>query len=145
MSKQLNATRNEFQKSYRSHYSTYKNNSSEFSISSRRLLLFYSVECGLKSLILKQIGKNTYSDLKIYSETQQKRVHGHDIKAMAKEIGINHLYPIKRIRLSNQKGYVTPDSFNQLWRYGVSAADKEEEKKAESVLNEIAIYIGKRL
>ena len=29
---------------------------------SRRLLLFYSVECGLKSLLMKDLGKNTYEE-----------------------------------------------------------------------------------
>ena len=100
-----------------------------------------SVECGLKSLILKQIGKNNFEDLKKYSENKKKKLHGHDIKAMAEEIGIIQKYTLKKIRLKESGGYVLPEQYNQLWRYG-AAAEKEEENREEATLRRIAEYIA---
>ena len=63
---QINITRSEFQRSFRNHYTMYQKSGTNMPYHSRLLILFYSVECGLKSLILKNIGKNTYEDLKDY-------------------------------------------------------------------------------
>jgi len=145
MSKQLNVTRNELQKSYKNHYTLYKYGENTVSPKARRLLLFYAVECGLKSLILKNLGKNTYEELRMYSENNQIRIHGHDIKAMTREVGIDHIYSLKKIRLMNQGGNVSPERFNELWRYGVTVEDEEGEKNVEITLEDIAKWIGKRL
>lgn len=145
MGKQINITRREFQVSCKNHYSLYKNTKTSVSPRIRRLLLFYSVECGLKSLIMKNIGKNTYEELKKYSEDNQKRVHGHDLKAMTQEIGIEYEYPLKRIRLSKAGGDIPPDRYNELWRYGASIEDEAEEIKEEETLLGIAEWIEKRL
>ena len=51
MGSRINITRREFQDSYRRHYKMYKETTGNEK--SRRLLLFYSVECGLKSLLMK--------------------------------------------------------------------------------------------
>ncbi len=83
---QIDITRNEFRKSYKEHYRLYQEGNSEVSPASRKLLLFYAVECGLKSLILKQIGKEHYSDLKQYSQNNGKHIEGHDVKAMILEL-----------------------------------------------------------
>lgn len=145
MGKQINITRKEFQQSCKKHFSLYKNINSAIAPRTRRLLLFYSVECGLKSLIMKNIGKNTYEELKKYSEDNSRRVHGHDLKAMTQEVGIEHEYPLKKIRLAKDGGDVTSDCFNELWRYGASIEDENEETKAEDTLRGIAEWIEKRL
>lgn len=145
MGSQINITRSEFQKSYRNHYKLYKHVEPGISPKTRRLLLFYSVECGLKSLILKNIGKNSYAELRSYSENNQLRVHGHDIKAMVREVGIDYAYPLRKIRLLKEGRAVSVERFNELWRYGAVVEDEEEEKKVENTLNEIAKWIEHRL
>ncbi len=145
MGKQINITQSEFQVSCKNHYSLYKKTASTIAPRTRRLLLFYSVECGLKCLIMKNIGKNTYDELKKYSENNQKRVHGHDIKAMTEEVGIEHEYPLKKIRLLKSGGHVTPERYNELWRYGATLENEEEEIREEATLLRIADWIEKRL
>lgn len=145
MGKQINITRKEFQESCKSHFKLYRNTKVESSPRTKRLLLFYSVECGLKSLIMKNIGKNTYEELKKYSEDNQKRVHGHDLKAMTQEVDIEYKYPLKKIRLAKEGCDVTPDRYNELWRYGASIEDEAEEIRAEETLLGIAEWIEKRL
>lgn len=145
MGNQISVTRSEFQKSYKSHYALYKHGDKCVSPKTRRLLLFYSVECGLKSLILKNLGKNTYEDLKFYSENNHLHIHGHDLKAMTREVGIDRKYPLDKIRLSREGGDVSPERFNELWRYGAAIVDERKEEKIETTLYEIAQWIGNRL
>lgn len=97
---------------------------------SRLLMLFYSVECGLKSLILKQIGKNTYEDLKSYYRMQGKKAPGHDLKAMTKEVGIETSFSLKKIRLKGG-GFALPGKYNELWRYGADVENVEEEQSGK--------------
>lgn len=55
MGSRINVTRREFQDSYHRHYKMYKETTGNEK--SRRLLLFYSVECGLKSLYKSDVEK----------------------------------------------------------------------------------------
>lgn len=111
---------------------------------SRLLILFYSVECGLKSLILKKIGKNTYEELKSYYEINGAKAPGHDLKAMTKEVGIETSFPLKKIKLKDG-GYVLPRKYNELWRYGAEIEDEEEEQSEEKTLVRIAEWMLQRI
>ena len=139
-SKRLNVKRKEFQDSYRRHYQLYQN--TNVSDKTRRLVLFYSVECGLKSLIMKENGNNTYEEM---AKCCDKSVTGHNIKAMLKQINPRNEFILKNISLENSGGSVPPEKFNELWRYGVTVEDTEEEEKAEKVLIKIAEWINTRL
>ena len=141
---QINITRSEFQRSFKNHYTLYKETGTDIPYHSRLLMLFYSVECGLKGFILKKIGKNTYDDLKSYYETMGKRTPGHDLKSMTKEVGIESFFPLKQIRLKGG-GSVLPGKYNELWRYGAGIEDVEEEKREEKTLVQIAEWLLKRM
>ena len=142
---QINITRNEFQRSFKNHYGMYKKADEDVSRQSRLLILFYSVECGLKSYILKEIGKNTYEDLKMYYQNKTGRnVPGHDVKAMTKEVGIETKYPLKRISLKDG-GIVMPNQYNELWRYGAEIENAEEEENEEKTLIQIAEWLMQRM
>lgn len=143
--KRINVTRREFQDSYRNHYKLYKK--TNVSAKSRRLILFYSVECGLKSLIMKETGNNTYEELKHYCDcnADKKGLTGHDIKAMLKEVNPRNEFALRDIELKNNGGSVPPGKFNELWRYGVEVSDNEQEERAEKTLVKIAEWINSRL
>lgn len=141
----LDVSINEFRNSYKKHYELYKHGNRMVAVKSRRLLLFYSVECGLKCMPLQKIGKASYSDLQIYCKNKNGTFDGHNIKEMVKELGLDREYIIKRIQLKNAGGTVESRQFNELWRYGVESADELEEEKVEDTLVELAEYIGKRV
>lgn len=144
VNKKLNVTRKEYEDSYHRHYKMYQNTSD--SEKTRRLILFYSVECGLKSLIMKNTGNNTYEELEdCYSNTAKKNLLGHDIKAMVKEINPANEFNLKNIQLAKGGGSVQPKKFNELWRYGAEVADEEEEINAEKTLVKIADWIKARI
>ncbi|MBM6854525.1 hypothetical protein H6B11_10205 [Mediterraneibacter glycyrrhizinilyticus] len=142
--KKINVTRKEFQQSYWNHYKLYQN--SNDSPKTRRLILFYSVECGLKSLIMKETGNNTYNELENYCQCNGgKRLAGHDIKAMIKEVNPRNEYILKNIRLKNSGGSVPPSRYNELWRYGAEVEDLDQEETTEKTLIRIAEWIKTRI
>ncbi|MEY8427186.1 hypothetical protein AALA00_05560 [Lachnospiraceae bacterium 46-15] len=142
--KKLNVTRREFSDSYRSHYKLYKNTNGNSK--TRRLILFYSVECGLKSLIMKNTGNDTYEELEKYCKGSGKgELIGHNIKEMLKEVNPRNAFVLKDIELKSSGGSVQPKKFNEMWRYGIAVADVREEEKAENTLVKIAEWLNTRL
>lgn len=142
MSKRINVTRREFQESYRRHYKMYKETAENEK--TRRLILFYSVECGLKSLLMKDMGNNTYEEFAECCGSEKSELKGHNISAMLKELNPQNDYCLRSITLK-RGGSVPPKQFNELWRYGAALADGEEEEKAEKTLVKIAEWIDTRL
>ena len=134
--KKLNVTQKEFKDSFRMHYHLY--NPSCGSEKTRRLILFYSVECGLKYLILKNSGKNSYEE---YCASGQGSWKGHNVKDMIKEVNPRNDFVLRDIQLKHGGGSVHPSRFNELWRYGVETADPKEEEKAERTLVKVAEWL----
>lgn len=139
MGKRINVKRREFQDSYRRHFKMYKETTGNGK--TRRLILFYSVECGLKSLLMKETGNDTYEEFIEYCGNEKKELKGHNISAMLKELNPQNEYCLKNIKLK-RGGSIPPKQFNELWRYGASVSEEEEEKKAERTLNKIAEWIN---
>ena len=142
MGKRINVTRREFQDSYRRHYKLYKE--TEESVKTRRLILFYSVECGLKNLLMKDLGKNTYEEFSECCGSEKSELRGHNISAMLKELNPQSDYCLKSIFLK-RGGAVPPKQYNELWRYGAASADENDEKRAEKTLVKIAEWIHTKL
>lgn len=142
MSNRINITRREFQDSYRRHYKMYKETTGNSK--SRRLLLFYSVECGLKSLLMKDLGNNTYEEFVQCCGREKKDLTGHNISAMLKKLNPHSSYCLRNIHLK-RGGCVPPEKFNELWRYGAETEDGDEEEKVEKTLARIAEWIHTKL
>lgn len=142
MSSRINVKRREFQDSYRRHYKMYKETTGNSK--SRRLLLFYSVECGLKSLLMKELGNNTYEEFVQCCGREKKDLTGHNISAMLKKLNPHSSYCLRNIHLK-RGGCVPPEKFNELWRYGAETEDGDEEEKVEKTLARIAEWIHTKL
>ncbi|MCI9230211.1 MAG: hypothetical protein HFH96_03735 [Lachnospiraceae bacterium] len=142
MSNRINITRREFQDSYRRHYKMYRETTGNDK--SRRLLLFYSVECGLKSLLMKELGNNTYDEFVECCGSENKKLTGHNISAMLKRLNPHNSYCLRNIHLK-RGGFAPPEKFNELWRYGAALEDVNEEEKAEKTLAKIAEWIHTKL
>ncbi len=142
MSNRINVTRREFQDSYRRHFKMYKETAGNDK--TRRLILFYSVECGLKSLLMKDLGKDTYEEFSECCEGEKKELRGHNISAMIKALNPSDDFNLKKIYLK-RGGSVLPKQFNELWRYGADVNDEREEERAENTLLKIAEWIHTRL
>lgn len=135
-------TRREFREGFKTHYNCYKGIRGYDK--SRRLLLFYSVECGLKCLLLKRIQKNTYSELLAYDGMDILKNDGHNLKELLKKLDAEDKFRLKAIRIKKRE-QISPAEFNQLWRYGVETLDNKEEERAEETLRDIAGWLDEQL
>ncbi|WP_433243485.1 hypothetical protein ACQPYK_39915 [Streptosporangium sp. CA-135522] len=107
---------------------------------STALLLFYSVECGLKAVLLDRHGWRSTSQL-------PKHLKSHNLDGLAKEL----LLPLP---LCDRMAYcasrkdpgeqVAFGELHQAWRYG-RALEKKGEEKALAVLRELLSWCQREL
>lgn len=110
-----------------------------------RLLLFYAVECGLKTAIMKREGiKRTDESMK----NGDLKEFGHDLNKLLtylrttpelylRETELTAIKPSPQRRESETKRPVKPADFNQMWRYGgqsIKLAEKDIEKQLEKII-----------
>ncbi len=135
-------TKREFKKSFKTHYDCYRKLSGSNSgcDKTRRLILFYCVECGLKCELLKREMKNTYKELWTCEGLEKLERDGHNLNIMLKKAGVEARFPLGPIRLRSQES-VGAREFNQLWRYGIETLDAREEDEAEKTLANIAKWL----
>jgi hypothetical protein len=108
----------------------------------RRLLLFYSVESGLKCFLLKKIRKNTTDELQSYHEYGYLKDHGHDIKFLIKSVNLEGQakYTLKHYSAVHGR-QIEPEQFHQIWRYGIETGDDSFEEQSEAVLKNVALWL----
>jgi hypothetical protein len=109
-----------------------------------RLLLFYSVECGLKAVLLKRQSKDCTDSCPELVEVQHdinklldKLCAGEKLK-LPRQLGMK---PLKK----NQERKFSCGEINQMWRYGgcsENIKDSELEEKLWEILNWIEQELG---
>jgi hypothetical protein len=116
--------------------STQSNNSNCF-----KLLLFYSVECGLKVLLMKRERKNFTENMPRLKE------FGHNINKMLDELRVSaelrlpkEMY-MKADMKAVKKRIVKNSEINQMWRYGGCASGDINDSIIEAKLIKISNWI----
>lgn len=100
---------------------------------SQRLLLFYSVECGLKASYMKRNRIEAFNNICITD------IKTHNINKLLDKLraGQEKKLPDNILLDGKQKSRnCTPEEINQVWRYGACCAtptDQEIEKKLEEI------------
>lgn len=140
------AKRKDLKNSFKKHYNVYKTiKDASCHPMSKRMLLFYAVESGLKCLLLDQIHKNTTLDLQEYHGFDFLKKHGHDINKLLKlvKIGDSKQYMLTSIPVPRSwpPRTIEPEELHQIWRYGIEMGITEQEKQAEEKLRNIAAWL----
>lgn len=145
------ADMNDYKKGYKKHYYTYRLlNSQDGSILSKRLLLVYSVECGLKFKLLKKWNIRSSGEIrKILSDKTHPRhniLGTHNLRKIIKELGQEGQFHFPQIKTSH-KDNISAEDYHQMQRYGIREDDKDRKKMAdfEDVLREIADWIQEEM
>lgn len=140
----LIADKRDYRKGYEKHYQSYRRLKGENTdINSRRLLLVYSVECGLKYKLLDKW--NEKNPRKILEGTDDKKrdiLKSHNLERILKELGQQGNFKFPRLKTVH-KGIVDPESYHQFYRYCIETQEKQldKEEKIEASLNDIACWI----
>ncbi len=92
----------------------------------RRLLLFYSVECGLKAAYLGKRGINARDTRSLPPE-----LRSHDLRRLAKELGLGSTYRdgLSGCRRQEVRQHrVDHHELHEAWRYGASLHKSDEKR-----------------
>ena len=146
--KRIPASTKQLKTAFKKHYFVYKNicDNTNFEPITKRLILFYSVESGLKYFLLNKIGKNTTDAFRDHPEYGFLIDHGHDLKKMIEiaQIGNTINFQLKHT-FSLRGGKIEPEQFHQIWRYGIEVKNSEDEAKSEDVLKNVANWLEQRI
>jgi hypothetical protein len=143
---QIPASRRELKNAFSKHYHVYTTMDRSYHPMTRRLLLFYAVESGLKCYLLKTIHKNMTNELYDHNQFNDLQKHGHDIKRMVKFAGLGGQKDYQLSNLSEKNGCpIPPEKFHQIWRYGIEPKVPENEERIEAVLENIAVWLSNNI
>ncbi|RLC10593.1 MAG: hypothetical protein DRI57_20150 [Deltaproteobacteria bacterium] len=138
----VHVTRREIEKSFRKHKSFVRhlNQSGRYASPQRKMILFYAVECGLKSLYMKR---------KCLQRTDQKDSNNksvsdfsHNLNRLLKKLNlIQHKLPDV---MAVDSISIPAKSLHEAWRYG-KELDAYDERKYEEKLQKIMQIIDREL
>lgn len=138
------ADKKDYRRGYIKHYTAYKMLAAENdAVASRRLLLVYSVECGLKYKLLEKW--RLLSIESIISNEKDRRgmvIGSHDLKFLLKELGQEGKFHLSQV-VTIHKDIIAIKDFHQICRYGVTVKDENINKmqQNENELDKIAKWL----
>ena len=135
----LRADKKNYKKAFTTHLEACKN-WNEGCRNSKRVLMCYCVECGLKYLIMDD---NKICRVSQANEEIQKSLGSHDFKILLKEVKKAGVYRFKSFR-TEFNDTVVADNYHQLCRYciGVKDEDRQMVEEFDKELNKIAGWLS---
>ncbi len=139
------ADKKDYKHGYQKHLAAYRYlNISNNTILSRCLLLVYSVECGLKCLLLKKWREDSPKEiLANKNDTRYPIIKSHNLQDLLKELGQTR-FRFPQIRTVH-KDVVSSAEYHQLCRYGIKVKETDKIGQYEQVLNDIIEWIGEEI
>lgn len=122
----VNFTEQEMQRAWRNNLQAYQrvdDATQDVRTNAHRLLLFYSIECGLKVLLMRKNAANFTNDC--------PNIKGHDINRLLDNLAAGHSLkvPYKIIMTSSSLDRIlNSGDINQMWRYGGEATGEENQQ-----------------
>lgn len=139
----LRADQRDYKQAFTKHLHAYNNWGSTGSESSKRLILAYCVECGLKCAIMKQ------ERLNMVSEAQKPisdALGSHDFRKMLKILNQIGSYSFPIIKTSHHEN-VEPKNYHEFCRYCIKPEDRSvsDIQRYDEILKEIAEWIKEHI
>ena len=132
------ADKKDYKRAYLKHYMAYQKLAhTNDTVISRRLLLVYSVECGLKYKLLEKWRLLSTENIISNKKNAKSGVIGsHDLKVLLKELGQEGKFHLTQI-VTVHKEIIAIKDFHQICRYGINAKDENLNKMQQ---NENELY-----
>ena len=131
----IRADQKNYKKAFEKHLNSYLNGEN-VSDPSKRLLLAYCVECGLKYRIME---KNRIQRVSQANIELSEVLGTHDMKRMLKELGMAGTYRFKNFT-TEYGDNITTENYHQMCRYAIEPKEESfgKVKEFELVLSDIA-------
>jgi len=139
----LPTTRHNLHRAFHKHKACYEALRNDFD-QSRRLILFYAVETGLKIFLMDRMLKGSVDSLISHQEYQYLYKNGHDIKWMLKKASMDSQFTLKAVKCKKNI-YAEPQQFHEVWRYGLEIANDDDEQTIESTMRDIIEHLSQRI
>lgn len=142
------ADKRDYKRGYEKHYRTFRKlKQANSDLRSRRLLLVYSVECGLKYKLLDVWRENNPKQiLDNKDDWRRKIITSHNLEKILKELGQASTFVFPVAIETKHGDFITSETFHQFCRYGVEAKRKsDKEDKYEEELIKVAEWLSEEL
>lgn len=140
----LVADKRDYRRGYKKHYQLYKRlREGNSNVNSRRLLLIYSVECGLKYMLLDKWNEENPKNILDSNDSRKKDIlTSHNLEKILKELGQQGNFRFPQLATVH-KNVVVAETYHQLYRYCIRTQEKQQDKeeKMEETLNNVACWI----
>ena len=118
----INADIRDYKSAFKKHSHAYRNWKGTGSDNSKRLVLIYGVECGLKYLLMEKEKINSVADAQ---PRIQASLSSHDFRMLLKMLNCAGEYEFPPIRTVHQD-VVWPNTYHQLCRYSIRAVPNDQ-------------------
>ena len=139
------ADKRDYKRGYTKHYKAYQilrtNNDCS---KSRRLLLVYCVECGLKYKLLDKWKENDpRTIIRNDKDVRKPILTSHSLSKIIKELGQAGTFRFPKAIETNHGDYVNDESFHQMCRYSITEKNEanNSEQTYEDELRKIAEWL----
>jgi hypothetical protein len=114
---------------------------------SHRLLLFYSVECGLKAILMRRQSLRCTNECEDIYKAQHNINHLLDCLKAGKSLSLNQNFLMSEIKIGGKlhPRKLSTGMLNQVWRYGGSLCNGETDISLEKNLLRIHEWIKQEL
>lgn len=139
----LQADQRDYKNAFKKHRHAYINWQAAGSDFSKRLILTYCVECGLKYEIMKQENLFQTADAQ---DPIKSELRSHDLRKLLKRLNKAGMYAFPPIK-TNRDETVSPETYHQLCRYCIRLGDNyiTAIKQFDSTLENIVKWIEERI
>ncbi|MDR1702074.1 MAG: hypothetical protein LBR56_04805 [Sporomusaceae bacterium] len=138
------ANSSDYKKGFNKHYHAFRSWNRAENTNSRRLILFYCVECGLKFLVMT--GAKIYKTENL-RDSLKELIESHDIEKLLKKSNFSGKYSFPPFE-TKYGDMVTVKTYHQLCRYCVepkTTNDYEKSQIYEEQLIRLATWIEERV
>ena len=139
----IKANQRDFKDAFQKHYHTFLNWGATGSIISKRLILVYCVECGLKWKLMERLKIQRVEDAQ---EDVEKELCSHNLTKLLKRLNMAYWSSFPQIQTVYNDS-ITIETYHQLCRYSISPHRKDENKiqSYDQKLAEIAEWLSGRV
>jgi len=135
----IHVTYLEIKEAFRKHRQR-KYSSSSFTITDK-MVLFYTVECGLKALFMKKHNLKKTDQANSHGENAAR--FGHDLNKLLKKNGFSS-YNVPEIKAKDST-HIPAKSLHEVWRYGKTEIETSTEQKCLEELDKILKELKEKL